>query len=243
MRWQTTCEQRLNETIMRTRNIFISLLLAVSLVLVTAPTQEVKAVIPIAKIIKEAVKKVIKAVDLMIQRLQNKTIWLQNAQRELENALSKLKLKEIAEWSDKHRELYQKYYDELWTIKNTLATYQRIKQTVERQAKMVELYKVSWDRVSKDKNFTEAEIDYMYRVYSGMLQESVHNIDQLLLLVNSYKVQMTDAQRLRIITETADRIEKNFIDLLKFNMQTGQLSISRARSQIEINRIKKLYGI
>jgi hypothetical protein len=228
---------------MRTRNIFISLLLAVSLVLAVAPSQEVKAVIPIAKIIKEAVKKVIKAVDLMIQRLQNKTIWLQNAQRELENALSKLKLKEIAEWSDKHRELYRKYYDELWTIKNTLATYQRIKQIVEQQAKMIEMHKVSWDRVSKDKNFTEAEIDYMYRVYTGMLRESVRNIDQLLLLINSYKVQMTDAQRLRIITETADRIEKNFIDLLEFNMQTGQLSISRARSQAEIDRIKKLYGI
>lgn len=228
---------------MRTRNIFISLLLAVSLVLAVAPYQEVKAVIPIAKIIKEAVKKVIKAVDLMIQRLQNKTIWLQNAQRELENALSKLKLKEIAEWSDKHRELYRKYYDELWTIKNTLATYQRIKQIVERQARMVELYKVSWERISKDKNFTEAEIEYMYRVYTGMLRESVRNIDQLLLLVEAYKVQMTDAQRLRIITETADRIEKNFIDLLEFNMQTGQLSISRARSQAEIERLKKLYGL
>ncbi|MCD9015228.1 conjugal transfer protein TraI [Parachryseolinea silvisoli] len=228
---------------MRIRNIFVSLLLAISLVMATAPAQEVKAIIPIAKIIKEAIKKVIKAVDLMIQRLQNKTIWLQNAQRELENALSKLKLKEIAEWSDKHRELYRKYYDELWTIKNTLATYQRIKQIIERQVKMVELYRVSWERVSKDKNFTEAEIDYMYRVLTGMLRESVRNVDQLLLLVDSYKVQMTDAQRLRIITETADRIEKNFIDLLEFNMQTGQLSISRERSQAEISRIKKLYGI
>jgi hypothetical protein len=228
---------------MRIRTIFISLLIAISLVFATAPAQEAKAVIPIAKIIKEAIKKVIKAVDLMIQRLQNKTIWLQNAQRELENQLSKLKLKEIAEWSDKHRELYRKYYDELWTIKNSLATYQRIKQIVERQAKMVGAYKVAWDRVSKDKNFTQAEIDYIHGVYSGMLSESVRNVDQLVLLVKSYKVQMTDAQRLRIISETADRIEKNFIDLLQFNIQTGELSLSRARSQSEIEKVKKLYGL
>jgi hypothetical protein len=52
--------------------------------LTATPTQEAKAAIAIAKIIKEAVKKVIKAVDLMIQRLQNKTIWLQNAQKVLE---------------------------------------------------------------------------------------------------------------------------------------------------------------
>lgn len=228
---------------MKTRNIVTSFILTVALVMATAPAHEVKAVIPIAVIIKEAVKKVIKAVDLMIQRLQNKTIWLQNAQRELENVLSKLKLDEIAEWSDKHRELYRKYYDELWTIKNTLATYARIKQIIERQAKMVELYKQAWDRISKDDNFTEREIDYMYRVLSGMLTESMRNLDQLTLLINAYKTQMTDAQRLRIISETGDRIEKNFLDLLEFNMQTQELSLNRARTQREINKVKNLYGL
>lgn len=228
---------------MRVQKIMISLALALTLVLAVAPAQEARAVIPIAKIIKEAVKKVIKAVDLMIQRLQNKTIWLQNAQRELENALSKLKLKEIAEWSDKHRELYRKYYDELWTIKNTLATYQRIKQIVERQGDMVEAYRRAWNRVSKDDNFTQPEIEYMYRVYSGMLRESARNLEQLTLVINSYKIQMTDAQRLQVITETADRIEKNFVDLLEFNMQTAQLSMSRARTRSEINKVRKLYGL
>ena len=45
--------------------------------------------IPIIGLIKFAVKKVIKAIDLRIQRLQNKTIWLQNAQKKIENILSK----------------------------------------------------------------------------------------------------------------------------------------------------------
>lgn len=228
---------------MKGYRIVITLVLAVVLVLGTAPAQEVKAVIPIAKIIKEAVKKVIKAFDLMIQRLQNKTIWLQNAQRELENTLSKLKLREIAEWSDKHRELYKKYYDELWTIKNTLATYQRIKQVVQRQASMVDHYQRAWSRVSKDENFTQAEIEYMYRVYSGMLSESARNLEKLTLVIGSYKVQMTDAQRLKMITETADRIEKNFVDLIEFNMQTGQLSLSRAKTQAEVAKVRKLYGL
>ena len=44
-----------------------------------------KAQFPIAEIIKQAIKKVIVAVDLKIQKLQNKTIWLQNAQKAVEN--------------------------------------------------------------------------------------------------------------------------------------------------------------
>ena len=43
------------------------------------PIQKVNAQHPITLIIKEAITKVIKAVDLKIQRLQNKTVWLQNA--------------------------------------------------------------------------------------------------------------------------------------------------------------------
>jgi len=66
-----------------------------------APTRSAQAQIPIAEIIKAAVKKVIKAVDLQIQRNQNKVIWLQNAQKTLENTMSKLKLDEITDWVDK----------------------------------------------------------------------------------------------------------------------------------------------
>lgn len=228
---------------MKLNRIFIILLLTTVFVTVTPPQQEAKAAIAIAKIIKEAVKKVIKAVDLMIQRLQNKTIWLQNAQKVLENKLSELKLTEIAEWTEKHRKLYQEYYDELWKIKNTLAAYQRIRQIMEKQIRIVDEYKRAWSLVRQDKNFTEAEIDYMYRVYKGILNESVRNLDQLLLVINSFKTQMTDAQRLVIIMQTGDRIEQNLIDLLEFNMNTYQLSLNRAKSQYEIERVKKLYGL
>ena len=47
-------------------------------------------------VVQEALKQVLLAMDAQIQRLQNKTIGLQNAQKKLENTLSKLKLKEIS---------------------------------------------------------------------------------------------------------------------------------------------------
>ena len=49
----------------------------------------------IFSIIKAGVKKAIVAIDLKIQRLQNKTIWLQNAEKILENKMSELKSPQI----------------------------------------------------------------------------------------------------------------------------------------------------
>jgi hypothetical protein len=211
--------------------------------LTVMPSQPAYAVIPIAKIIKEGIKKVIKAVDLMVQRLQTKTIWLQNAQKVLENKLSKLKLKEIAEWTDKQRKLYKQYYDELWKVRNTIALYERIRQILNRQVQLVDEYKRTWSLLKEDNHFTKSEIEYMYRVYTGILNASLYNLDQLMLITNSFKTQMSDAKRLEIINQAGEGIEMNYADLKQFNAQNIALSLNRAKTQYEIDQIKKLYGI
>ena len=128
-------------------------------------------------------------------------------------------------------------------MKNALSAYKRIREVIARQQQIVQQYKRAWNIVRQDKHFTEAEIDYMDRVYKGILHDSVRNLDQILMVVNSFRVQMTDAERLAIIMHAADRIERNFADLLEFNMKTGQLSLNRARTQYEIERVRKLYGL
>src|SRR4051812_34493017 len=108
----------------------------------------------------------------MIQRLQNKTIWLQKAQKVLEKKLNELKLTEIAEWTERHRKLYQDYYDELWKVKNTLSTYQRVRQVMDKQVRIVDEYRKCWSIVQSDEHFTSDERQYMGKVYSGIMDES-----------------------------------------------------------------------
>jgi hypothetical protein len=212
-------------------------------ILIIQPSTRVDAAIPIAKIIQEGVKKVIKAVDLMIQRLQNKTIWLQNAQKVLENKLNELKLTEIAEWTEKHRKLYQDYYEELWKVKNTIAMYQRVRQVMDKQVRIVDEYRRCWNIVKNDDHFTKSELEYMYKVYSGIMEESVKNLDQILIVIYSFKTQMSDGKRLEIIEEAADQIDQNYFDLKDFNTQNMLLSINRAKDASEIEVVKKLYEL
>jgi hypothetical protein len=214
-----------------------------ALALTVTPVQEAHSSVAVLEIIRQGVIKVIKAVDLMIQRLQNKTIALQNAQKVIENKLSQLKLTEIAQWTERQRQLYKEYYDELWKVRNTIATYQRIRLIMTRQQQIIDQYKFTWNMINQDKNFTKDEITYMYRVYSGILKESVYNLDQILLVINSYKTQMTDAKRLEIINKAGDQIEQNYTDLLQFNNENVRLSLNRAKDQHEIEAVRKLYGL
>lgn len=207
------------------------------------PVQKTQAQIPVLEIIKQGIKKVIKAVDLKIQRLQNKTIWLQNAQKTLENTMSKLKLDEISDWVEKQRKLYADYFDELWKVKAALAYYYRVKEIIEGQVQMVGEYKAAWALFRQDKNFTADELDYMYNIYTGMFDESMKSIDQLFLVVNTFATQMTDAKRLEIINTVSGNLEQQFMDLKDFNNQNKMISLQRASEKGEIEYVKKLYGL
>jgi len=201
------------------------------------------AQIAVLEVIKAGVKKVIKAVDLKIQRLQNETIWLQNAQKVLENQLSKLKLTEIADWTQRQKELYREYYEELWKIKSAIAYYKKVKDLTAKQVAIVVEYKWAWNLFKQDKHFESSELDYMQKVYSGILNESIKNIDQLLLVVNSFKTQMSDAERLEIISKASEKMDNNYTDLKSFNRGNAVLSIQRASSMEESAKLKEIYGI
>jgi len=208
------------------------------------PTRHADAqVTDIAQIIKEGVKKVIVAVDLQIQRIQTQSIWLQNAQKVLENAMSQLKLTDIANWVEKQKDLYAEYYQELWEVKSAIVYYQRAKEIIAEQLELVNAYKQAFALFRQDKNFTEDEISYMYKVYSGILDESVKNLDQIFNVINAFTTQMSDAQRLAIIDDAAKRIDQNYSDLKEFNNENIKISLQRAKEYNDVDVMKKLYGL
>lgn len=194
-------------------------------------------------VVKAAAKKVIKAIDLQVQRLQNKTIGLQNAQKVLENSMSKLKLEEISGWVERQREQYAVYYQELQNVRNAIALYRRVREIIQMQVAMVSEYNRAFNLFKRDSHFSAQEISDMEDVYAGMLTESLKNLDQLRLVINSFSSEMSDAKRLEIIASAADKMQGVFTDLKSFNATNSIHSIERAKSAEEVTHLRTLYGI
>lgn len=222
------------------KKIWLITILA-TMFLVVAPPQQSHAII--WTVVKAAAKKVIKAIDLQIQRMQNKTIWLQNAQKTLENTLTKLKLDEISDWTEKQEQQYRKYYDELAQVKSVITSYQRIRDITKKQLRLVDEYKRAWSLIGQDDHFTTDEIMYMEKVYRGILDESLNNIDQIGFILKSFATKISDAKRLELINNAADRVDTNYTDLIRFNQQNFILSLQRSKSENDVQALKKLYGL
>jgi hypothetical protein len=207
------------------------------------PAQRVHAQMAIIDIIKEGVKKVIMAVDLEIQRMQNKTIWLQNAQREMENVLSQTKLTEISDWVQKQKGLYGDYFKELWQVKDAIQYYHRIKEITETQVRIVSEYESAYSLFKQDDHFSPEEVSYMGKVYTGVINESLKNLDQLFLVINSFNTQMSDEKRMEIINSAGESMDENYNDLKVFNSENMMLSLQRSKDLNEVNVVKQLYGL
>jgi hypothetical protein len=215
-------------------------LILVVLPIAAMPLQQTDAQI---QIITTATKKVIMAIDLQVQKLQNKTIWLQNAQKEMENILSQTKLTEISDWVQKQKDLYGDYFNELWQVKDAIEYYHRIKEMTEKQVQLVSEYQTAYNLFKQDDHFSTDEIEYMGKVYTGIIDESLKNLDQLLLVINSFTTQMADEKRLQIINAAGDAMDENYNDLKSFNNQNMMLSLQRSKDLNEVNVVKQLYGL
>ncbi|SIT95224.1 conjugal transfer protein TraI [Pontibacter indicus] len=209
----------------------------------TGALQPLQAQDPITEVIRAAVTKAIVAMDLQVQRLQNETIWLQNAQKVLENKLSELKLAEIAAWSEAQRQLYAGYYEELWQVKTALTHYRRVRDMLERQTALVAEYQRAYRLFQQDGHFTAEELAFMQQVYRGILAGSVQHLDQLLLVLRPGTMQMRDAQRLALLEEAAAQLDANYSDLRAFNAENIRLSLQRAKDQQSLQRVQRLYGL
>lgn len=219
--------------------------LPVSMVVVLAvlPDQKAEAQFVIGEVLNQTVGKIIRAIDLGVQKAQNQTIWLQNAQKVIETQLNQSKLSEIAGVGQQQTDLFSKYYNELYEVKTLISDYEQVKNITQRQSALVREYQSAWSLTQQDDHFTLAELQHIQSVYTGILGESVKNLDQLMVVINSFKTQMTDGQRMELIDRIAKKIDANYFDLKAFNNENILLSFSRSHSQQDMQSLKNLYGI
>lgn len=195
------------------------------------------------ELIEEVVKQAIMAIDLNVQRLQTQTLFLQDAQKQLENVMQQTHLNDITEWVQRQKDLYSEYYQELWQVKDVLGTYSTVKDMISKQARLVVGYKQAYSSLQLDSHFTPAEIEHIQKVLNGILNQSVETVNQLGMLIRSFSSQMSDGDRLQLINEMGDRIDRNYNDLEAFTQENILLSLQRTRDERDLAMVRALYGL
>lgn len=202
-----------------------------------------RAQIPILDIVTEAAEKVVMAIDLQVQQLENETLGLQEAQKAVENQLIGSELTDISGWLQDQKDLYAGYYQELWEVKTAISGFERVAQMIKEETQLVAQVKQLNSAIGQDKHLTAAEVTVMGNQLAAIVKATEADIGRLELAVQALVTQMNDADRLRIVDEAGDGIDQHYADVQVVSQRSVILSLNRARDANDVAVTRALYGL
>jgi len=139
--------------------------------------------------------------------------------------------------------LHKDFLDGLLEVSPVVKKYKRIADIVSYQLRIVKGYKTAFDQFKLSKYFTTEEIEYLGKVYTNLLKESLKCLDELAMVITAGKLRMSDDERLQAIDRIYITIVEQFSFLQEFNNSTAVLSVQREKEHQDIDISRKLHDI
>lgn len=149
----------------------------------------------------------------------------------------------IKDLSQGNFNLHKTFLDGLMMVSPTVKKYKRIADIISNQLLIVKEYKNAFNRFKHDGNFNPGEIEYLGKVYSNLFQQSLNDLDELMMIITDSKLRMSDDERLEAIDRIFANMQDKLLFLRHFNNNTTILAIQRAREKNDAATVQKIYGI
>lgn len=197
----------------------------------------------VLELVKIITEKVIKAIDLRVQEMQNSAIVLQNTQRQAENNLSKQKLAEIGGIAQQEKDLFKDYYASLLQVKPSVLINAQVRMIRERQTDINALYSKIIAAVKQDRNLQDNERRECTGSCGLIMQETNQTMQKVEDVLTNQRLTATDADRLRMIGLAGNHLENCFRKLSALKERCWMISAARVKSGQESQSIQALYGL
>jgi DNA repair ATPase RecN len=139
--------------------------------------------------------------------------------------------------------IHKVFLDGLLSVSPTVQKYKRIADIISDQQSIVKEYKSALSRFQGLNVFGSSELSYLGSVYQNLLNSSLKNLDELLMVITSNQLRMNDAERLTAIDRIYLDVQDKLDFLRQFNNNTSLLAGQRQKELEENNSLKRLYGI
>ena len=138
--------------------------------------------------------------------------------------------------------LHKNFLDALLDVSPAVKRYKRIADIISYQLRMVKEYKSAFAQFKEDDQFTPEELEYIGKVYGGLLKKSLQGLEELFMVMTAGELRMSDDERLQSIDRVYEGIVDRFSFLKEFNNNTAILSLQRKGERAEVEVSRKMYG-
>ncbi|RZK43354.1 MAG: TerB family tellurite resistance protein [Pedobacter sp.] len=139
--------------------------------------------------------------------------------------------------------LHEEFLDALLVVSPSVKKYRRVAEILRDQKLLVSEYRSALGEFRSGSVFNAGELEYLEKVYSGLLKASLQNLEDLTMVITSSSLRMNDAERLeaidRIFADTADKL----VFLRSFNQRAVVLFQQKKKEKRELESFRAYYGL
>lgn len=139
--------------------------------------------------------------------------------------------------------LHETFLDGLMLVSPEVRKYYKIADIIADQSSIVSEYQSAYSRFNSGGNFNASELDYLGKVYSQLLKQSLNNLDALVMVITANKLRMSDDERLQAIDRLSADTQDKLVFLRSFNRETAMLDLQRRKEKADISGTKQLYNL
>ena len=99
----------------------------------------------------------------------------------------------------------------------------------------------AFSRFQNSGNFNEEELSYLGRVYDNLINQSLRNLDELMVVITAGQVRMSDNERIEAIDRIYTDLQEKLLFLRDFNNNTTVLSVQRSKEHHDVERMQELH--
>jgi len=121
--------------------------------------------------------------------------------------------------------------------------YKKVGDIINAQLVLSKEYKAAFLRFKHSGLFNDKEINYLSKVYGNLFQQSLRNLDELMMVITAGKLRMSDDERIAAIDRIFSEMEDKLHFLRSFNKGTDVLALQRQKEMNEVKVSGKIYGL
>lgn len=190
-----------------------------------------------------AVAQVEEAAQLLLN--VEKLAQLEQILRDLERGYTIMNqgLSKVKDLSEGNFNIHRIFLDGLMQVSPTVRNYHRVPAIIEYQLRLVREYRNAFDFYRRSGVFDIEEIEYMGRVYNRLFQNSLRNLDDLVMILTANSLRMGDDERMQSIDRIFREMEDKLSFLRVFNEGASLLALQRGKEVRENNLLEDLHGL
>ena len=139
--------------------------------------------------------------------------------------------------------LHNDFLSSFKSVNLTIRNYSKVPEIIAFQVKIIQSYKSTYKYVQSISLYSPAEIDFIYRVFTNLINNSSDDLDELITVVTANELEMKDDERLKRIDAVYVSMQDKYAFATSFGDEAKVLAVQKAKDNNNVETSRSLYGI